>query len=86
MKKLILFTPILILIFATTLTKDSTKKLDNKISIRVFSDNYKEALKILNKFKLENLIISDSISELEDLIEMSLAKEIFFLRYCTIIY
>ena len=31
MKKLILFTPILILIFATTLTKDSTKKLDNKI-------------------------------------------------------
>lgn len=59
------------------------KKLDNKISIRVFSDNYKEALKILNKFKLENLIISDSISELDDLIEMSLAKEIFFLREST---
>ena len=49
MKKLILFTPILILIFATTLTKDSTKKLDNKIfdikeNIRILEDRYELTL------------------------------------------
>ena len=49
MKKLILFTPILILIFATTLTKDSTKKLDNKIfdikeNIRILEERYELTL------------------------------------------
>ena len=31
MKKIIFFTPIIFLIFATTLTKNSTKKLDKEI-------------------------------------------------------
>ena len=31
MKKIFFFTPIIILIFATTLTKNSTKKLDKQI-------------------------------------------------------
>ena len=31
MKKLFFFTPIIVLIFATTLTKNSTKKLDKEI-------------------------------------------------------
>ncbi len=49
MKKLILFTPIVILIFATTLTKDSTKKLDNKIfdikeNIRILEERYELTL------------------------------------------
>ena len=49
MKKLILFTPILVLIFATTLTKDSTKKLDNKIfdikeNIRILEERYELTL------------------------------------------
>ena len=45
MKKLIFFIPIIFLIIATTLTKDSTKKLDKKIfelkgNIRVLEDRY----------------------------------------------
>ena len=45
MKKLFLFTPIIILIFATTLTKNSTKKLDKEIfeikeNIRIYENNY----------------------------------------------
>ena len=45
MKKLIFFVPIIFLIIATTLTKDSTKKLDKKIfelkgNIRVLEDRY----------------------------------------------
>ena len=45
MKKLFFFFPIVILIFATTLTKNSTKKLDKKIfeineNIRILEDRY----------------------------------------------
>ena len=45
MKKLFLFTPIIFLIFATTLTKNSTKKLDKEIfqlkeNIRILEDRY----------------------------------------------
>ena len=45
MKKLIFFIPIIFLIIATTLTKDSTKKLDKKIfevkeNIRILEDIY----------------------------------------------
>ena len=45
MKKLFFFIPIVFLIFATTLTKNSTKKLDNKIfqikeNIRILEDRY----------------------------------------------
>tara|TARA_Y100001970_G_C14106957_1_gene788699 strand:- start:368 stop:673 length:306 start_codon:yes stop_codon:yes gene_type:complete len=44
-KKLFIFIPVIFLIFATTITKNSTKKLDKKIfelkeSIRVFQDKY----------------------------------------------
>ena len=49
MKKLFFFTPIIFLIFATTLTKNSTKKLDKKIfqlkeSIRILDDRYELTL------------------------------------------
>ncbi len=45
MKKLFYFTPIIFLIFATTLTKNSTKKLDKEIfelkeNIRILEDRY----------------------------------------------
>ena len=45
MKKLFFFTPIIFLIFATTLTKNSTKKLDKEIfelkeNIRILEDRY----------------------------------------------
>ena len=45
MKKLFFFTPIIFLIFATTLTKNSTKKLDKDIfelkeNIRILEDQY----------------------------------------------
>ena len=45
MKKIILMFPIIFLILATTITKDSTKKLDKKIfelkeSIRILEDRY----------------------------------------------
>ena len=45
MKKLLLFTPIILLIIATTLTKNSTKKLDNDIfqlkeNISILEDQY----------------------------------------------
>ena len=45
MKKLFFFTPIIVLIFATTLTKNSTKKLDKEIfqlkeNIRILEDRY----------------------------------------------
>ena len=45
MKKLFFFVPIIVLIFATTLTKNSTKKLDKEIfqlkeNIRILEDRY----------------------------------------------
>ena len=45
MKKLFLFVPIIFLIFATTLTKNSTKKLDKEIfqlkeNVRILEDRY----------------------------------------------
>ena len=49
MKKIFFFTPIIILIFATTLTKNSTKKLDKQIfeineNIRILEDRYELTL------------------------------------------
>ena len=49
MKKLLLFIPVIFLIFATTLTKNSTKKLDKKIfeaqeNIRALNDIYELVL------------------------------------------
>ena len=49
MKKIFFFIPIIFLIFATTLTKNSTKKLDKKIfqlkeNIRMLEDNYELTL------------------------------------------
>ena len=49
MKKLFFFTPIVVLIFATTLTKNSTKKLDKEIfqlkeNIRILEDRYELTL------------------------------------------
>ncbi len=45
MKKLLLFIPVIFLIFATTVTKNSTKQLDKKIfemneNLRVMKDKY----------------------------------------------
>jgi len=45
MKKILFFIPVIILIFATTITKNSTKQLDRKIfeikeNIRVLKDKY----------------------------------------------
>ena len=45
MKKLFFFVPIIFLIFATTLTKNSTKKLDKEIfklkeNVRILEDRY----------------------------------------------
>ena len=49
MKKLFFFVPIIFLIFATTLTKNSTKKLDKEIfqlkeNIRILEDRYEFTL------------------------------------------
>ena len=49
MKKLFFFIPIIFLIFATTLTKNSTKKLDKEIfqlkeNIRILEDRYEFTL------------------------------------------
>ena len=49
MKKLFFFIPIIFLIFATTLTKNSTKKLDKEIfqlkeNIRILDDRYELTL------------------------------------------
>ena len=49
MKKLFFFIPVILLIFATTVTKNSTKKLDKKIfemkeNIRVLQDKYELVL------------------------------------------
>ena len=49
MKKLFFFTPIILLIFATTLTKNTTKKLDKEIfqlreSISILEDRYELTL------------------------------------------
>ena len=49
MKKLFFFVPIILLIFATTLTKNSTKKLDKEIfqlkeNIRILEDRYELTL------------------------------------------
>ncbi len=45
MKKLFFFTPVILLIFATTVTKNSTKKLDKEIyeikeNVRVLQEKY----------------------------------------------
>lgn len=49
MKKIFFFVPIIFLIFATTLTKNSTKKLDKEIfelkeNIRILEDRYELTL------------------------------------------
>tara|TARA_B100000427_G_scaffold277076_1_gene246259 strand:+ start:137 stop:442 length:306 start_codon:yes stop_codon:yes gene_type:complete len=49
MKKLFFFIPVIILIFSTTLTKNSTKQLDRKIfevkeNIRILQDRYELVL------------------------------------------
>ena len=49
MKKIFFFVPIIFLIFATTLTKNSTKKLDKEIfqlkeNIRILDDRYELTL------------------------------------------
>ena len=49
MKKLFFFIPVILLIFATTMTKNSTKQLDKKIfdieeNIRVLQDKYELVL------------------------------------------
>ena len=49
MKKLLFFIPVILLIFATTITKNSTKKLDRKIfqikeSLRILEDKYELVL------------------------------------------
>ena len=49
MNKIFFFVPIIFLIFATTLTKNSTKKLDNEIfqlkeNIRILEDRYELTL------------------------------------------
>ena len=49
MKKIFFFTPIIILIIATTLTKNSTKKLDKQIfeiseNMRILEDRYELTL------------------------------------------
>ena len=49
MKKIFFFVPIIFLIFATTLTKNSTKKLDKEIfqlkeNIRILEDRYEFTL------------------------------------------
>ena len=49
MKRLFFFIPILVLVFATTLTKNSTKKLDKEIfqlkeNIRILEDRYEFTL------------------------------------------
>ena len=49
MKKLFFFAPIIFLIFATTLTKNSTKKIDKEIfqlkeNIRILEDRYELTL------------------------------------------
>ena len=49
MKKIFFFVPIIFLIFATTLTKNSTKKLDREIfqlreNIRILEDRYELTL------------------------------------------
>ena len=49
MKRLFFFIPIIVLIFATTLTKNSTKKLDKKIfqlkeNTRILEDRYEFTL------------------------------------------
>ena len=49
MKKIFFFVPIILLIFATTITKNSTKKLDKEIfqlkeNIRILEDRYELTL------------------------------------------
>ena len=49
MKKILFFVPIIFLLFATTLTKNSTKKLDKEIfelkeNIRILEDRYELTL------------------------------------------
>ena len=49
MKKLLLFIPVIFLIFATTITKNSTKQIDKKIfdikeNLRVLQDKYELVL------------------------------------------
>tara|TARA_S200000501_G_scaffold377897_1_gene438037 strand:- start:1342 stop:2106 length:765 start_codon:yes stop_codon:yes gene_type:complete len=69
--------------FEINYLKSILNKIDKKISIRIFSDDYEEAYKILKKYKFHNFINSNSKSELDDFIEMSFSKEIFFLREST---
>ena len=65
MKKIFFFTPIIILIFATTLTKNSTKKLDKQIfetqeNIRALNDIYELVLLDYNYLTSPNKLMEYS--------------------------
>ena len=65
MKKIFFFTPIIILIFATTLTKNSTKKLDKQIfeiqeDVRALNDIYELVLFDFNYLTSPNKLMEYS--------------------------
>ena len=65
MKKIFFFTPIIILIIATTLTKNSTKKLDKQIfeiqeDIRALNDIYEMVLLDYNYLTSPNKLMEYS--------------------------
>ena len=65
MKKFLFFTPVIILIFATTFTKNSTKKLDKQIfeiqeEIRALNDIYELVLFDFNYLTSPNKLMEYS--------------------------
>ena len=71
MKKLFLFVPIIFLVFATTLTKNSTKKLDKDIfeikeNLRILEDHYEFALLDYNILTSPKKLIDYQRSYFED--------------------
>ena len=71
MKKFLLFLPVLFLIIATTLTKNSTKKLDRKIfqtkeNIRVLENRFELVLLDYNFFNISQKINGISVNFFEN--------------------
>ena len=93
MKKLFFFVPIIFLIFATTLTKNSTKKLDKEIfqlkeSIRILEDRYELTLLDYNILTSPKKLMEYQQYYFEDKFEQKKIEnlaEIEFLNYKLII-
>ena len=61
MRKLFFFIPVIFLIFATTITKNSTKELDKDSVVNILKENNKITRLLKNKTVIKTIYVSGKI-------------------------